>query len=105
MTPRTNNNHLLKVEYFLNHNYQILKVDCFHYVVFVSPRRHVVLLSELSRCVQQDCTCDEGDAMVYYIEAYRLVSRQACGEKQCEGMMCGEMQLEGAFDEGNARVY
>ena len=24
--------------------------------------------------------------------------------KQCEGMMCGEMQLEGAFDEGNARI-
>ena len=24
--------------------------------------------------------------------------------KQCEGMMCGEMQCEGAFDEGNARA-
>ena len=24
--------------------------------------------------------------------------------KQCEGMMCGEVQLEGAFDDGNARV-
>ena len=24
--------------------------------------------------------------------------------KQCEGMMCGEMPLEGAFDGGNARV-
>ena len=24
--------------------------------------------------------------------------------KQCEGMMCGEMQLEGAFDEANARI-
>ena len=23
---------------------------------------------------------------------------------QCEGMMCGEVQSEGAFDEGNARV-
>ena len=45
-----------------------------------SPRRHVVLLSELSRCVQPDCTCDEGDAMVYYIEAWRLASRLACGE-------------------------
>ena len=44
-------------------------------MVFVSPWRHAVLLSELSRCVQQDCTCDEGDAMVYYIEAKRLVSR------------------------------
>ena len=22
--------------------------------------------------------------------------------KQCEGMMCGEVQFEGAFDEGNA---
>ena len=24
--------------------------------------------------------------------------------KQCEGLMCGEMEFEGAFDEGNARV-
>ena len=24
--------------------------------------------------------------------------------KQREGLMCGEMQLEGAFDEGNARI-
>ena len=45
-----------------------------------SPRRHVVLLSELSRCVQHDCTCDEGDAKVYCIEASCLISRQACGE-------------------------
>ena len=50
------------------------------FAVIVSPWRHVVLLSELSRCVQQDCTCDEGDAMAYYIEAQRLISRQACGE-------------------------
>ena len=49
-------------------------------MVIVSPWRLVVFLSELSRCVQQDCTCVEGDAMVYYIEAPRLVSRQACGE-------------------------
>ena len=49
-------------------------------MVTVSPWRHVVLLSELSRCLQQDCTCDEGDAMVYYVEALRLVSKQACGE-------------------------
>ena len=45
-----------------------------------SPRRHVVLLCEHSRCVQQDCTCDEGDAMVYYIGAWRLISRPACDE-------------------------
>ena len=49
-------------------------------MVIVSPWPHVVLLSEHSRCVQQDCTCDEGVAMVYYVEAKRLVSRQACGE-------------------------
>ena len=49
-------------------------------MVIVSPWRHVILLSELSRCVQQDCTCDEGDAMVHYFEAQRLVSKQACGE-------------------------
>ena len=24
--------------------------------------------------------------------------------KHCEGLMCGEVQLEGAFDESNARV-
>ena len=24
--------------------------------------------------------------------------------KQCEGLMCGEVQFEGAFDDGNARV-
>ena len=24
--------------------------------------------------------------------------------KQCEGMMCGEVQFEGAFDEGRARA-
>ena len=46
-----------------------------------SPRRHGVLLSALSRFVQQDCTCDEGDAMAYYIEAKRLTSLQACGER------------------------
>ena len=49
-------------------------------MVIVSPWRHVVLLSGLSRCVQQDCTCDEGDAMVYYTEALRLISRQAFGD-------------------------
>ena len=49
-----------------------------------SPRRHVVLLSELSRCVQQDCTCDDGDVMVFDIEAKRLVFRQACGESNVE---------------------
>ena len=38
-------------------------------MVIVSPGGHAVFLSELSRCVQQDCTCDEGDAVVYYIEA------------------------------------
>ena len=47
----------------------VKKIFYFQYVLIESPRRHVVLLSELSRCVQQDCTCDEGDAMVYYIEA------------------------------------
>ena len=49
-------------------------------MVIASPWRHVVRLSELSRCVQQDCTCVEGDAMVCYFEAMRLVSKQACGE-------------------------
>ena len=49
-------------------------------MVTVSPLRHVVLLSEHSRCVQQDCTCDEGDAMVNCAEAQLLVSRQVCGE-------------------------
>ena len=49
-------------------------------MVIVSPWRHVVLLSELSRSVQQDCTCGEGDAMVNYFKARRLVSKQACGE-------------------------
>ena len=51
----------------------VMKIFYFQYMVIfaviVSPWRHVVLLSELSRCVQQDCTCDEGDAMAYYIEA------------------------------------
>ena len=50
-----------------------MKIFYFQYMVIsaviVSPWRHVVLLSELSRCVQQDCTCDEGDAVIYYIEA------------------------------------
>ena len=36
---------------------------------FCKSWRHVALLSELSRCVQLDCTCDDGDAMVFYIEA------------------------------------
>ena len=49
-------------------------------MVIVCPWRLVVLLSEFSRCGQQDCTCDEGDALVYYIEAQRLISRQACGD-------------------------
>ena len=48
-------------------------------MVIVSPRRHAVLLSELSRCVLQGCTCDGGDAMVYHIEALRLLSKKACG--------------------------
>ena len=49
-------------------------------MVFIIPWRHVVLLSELSRSAKQDCICDEGDAMEYFIQAYRLVFRQACGE-------------------------
>ena len=49
-------------------------------MVTVSPWRHVVLLSELRRCVQHDCICGEGDAMVYYFEASRLAPKQACGE-------------------------
>ena len=41
------------------------KYSTFQYMAYVSPGRQAVLRSELSRCVQQDCTCDEGDAMVY----------------------------------------
>ena len=38
------------------------------------------MLCGLSRCVQQDCTCDEGDAMAYCSEAKCLIPWQGCGE-------------------------
>ena len=60
---------VIKIFYF-QHLVLTRKIfSSFQLVLTESPRRDVVLLSELSRCVQQDCTCDEGDAMVYYIEA------------------------------------
>ena len=62
----------------------IMKVFYSQYMVIsaviVSSWRHVVLLSELSRCVQQDCTFGEGDAMAYCSEAKCLIPWQGCGE-------------------------
>ena len=60
---------VIKIFYFQFMVINVEKKFYFSISGFLSPWRLVVLLSELSKCVQQDCTRDEGDAMVYCIEA------------------------------------